>query len=189
MNLQEYQNYALRTESIISEVVVEDKHELNYVLSAFITVGEMLDCYKKAAYYHNPKKYNEQFQELTQKLVFFAEALSRHKSLEHTPAKLNIDPRTFHGIVGIASESVELVMALEKALNGHEIDPVNVQEELSDIAWYNAILNDTLNLSWEEGLERNIAKLKARYPEKYSDKNAEIRDLHVERKILEGNGE
>ena len=38
----------------------------------------------------------------------------------------------------------------------------------------------------EEGLEKNIAKLKARYPEKFDENLAINRDLETERKILEG---
>lgn len=40
---------------------------------------------------------------------------------------------------------------------------------------------------FEEGLSRNIAKLKARFPEKFTEENANNRNLEVERAILEGN--
>lgn len=39
----------------------------------------------------------------------------------------------------------------------------------------------------EEAMERNIAKLRARYPEKFDTEKAINRDLKTERKILEGN--
>ncbi len=40
--------------------------------------------------------------------------------------------------------------------------------------------------SLEETLRRNIAKLRVRYPKKYSDEEALDRDLAAERKVLEG---
>jgi NTP pyrophosphatase (non-canonical NTP hydrolase) len=185
MNLQEYQEKALRTESII-DAVVADKNELLHTLAMFNTIGEMLDCLKKKIYYRNPKKYNEQFEKLSTDLKFFTSCEERHHKELHEET-LDVDPRVFHGVIGIATEAAELVAALQKNISGHELDPVNVQEEMADISWYKAILNDALKLSWEEGLDRNIAKLKARYPEKYSDEHAEVRNLDIERKILEGN--
>jgi hypothetical protein len=44
-----------------------------------------------------------------------------------------------------------------------------------------------LNIDLEEMLQRNIDKLKARYPEKFTQENALNRNLDVERQILEGN--
>jgi NTP pyrophosphatase (non-canonical NTP hydrolase) len=185
MNLVEYQEKALRTESIVTEVVA-DKNELLHVLSIFVTAGEMLDCLKKKIYYKNPKKYNEKFQELSDSLKFFDTCADRHHGEQQEEPLIGIDPRVFHGIVGASTESAELAAALMKYITTGQLDGVNVQEEMADTSWYFAILNDSLDLSWEEGLVRNIAKLKARYPEKYSDESAEVRDLDTERKILEG---
>ena len=184
MNLTEYQEKALRTESIVPHVTA-DKNELLHTLAMFNTVGEMLDCLKKKIYYNNPKKYNEKFQELSDSLKFFDKCADNHHS-ECVETILDVNPRVFHGIIGIATEAAELVAALQKNISGHQLDPVNVQEEMNDINWYQAILNNSLGLVWEEGMERNIAKLKKRYPEKYSDEAAEVRDLAAEREILEG---
>lgn len=54
---------------------------------------------------------------------------------------------------------------------------------------YHCILSiaySSYNADIEEGLEKNIAKLKARYPEKFDENLAINRDLETERKILEG---
>lgn len=42
-------------------------------------------------------------------------------------------------------------------------------------------------ITFEEGLERNIAKLKARFPDRFTEEAALNRNLEKERKILEGN--
>ena len=52
--------------------------------------------------------------------------------------------------------------------------------------WYLALLFDELKLDPNETMNKNIAKLKARYPEKFSKEKALNRDLEKEREILEG---
>jgi len=48
---------------------------------------------------------------------------------------------------------------------------------------------DVLGVSLDEVMARNIAKLRARYPEKFTAVNAMMRDLAAERQILEGGHE
>ena len=72
-----------------------------------------------------------------------------------------------------------------RTASGHPIDLVNVAEELGDIFWYAALIAKEAGLTFEEIQAKNIAKLKARYPEKFDDVLAENRDLEKERKILE----
>lgn len=186
MELTEYQEKALRTESVV-EHVSADKNELLHTLAMFNTVGEMLDCLKKKIYYNNPKKYNEKFQELSDSLKFFDTCTDNHHNDCHEEI-LDVNPRIFHGIIGIATEAAELVAALQRNISGHEIDYVNVAEEWGDACWYgDGILHHALGIDPRVTRDRNIAKLKKRYPEKYSDMDAEVRDLAGEREILEGN--
>jgi len=168
--------------------------------------------------------------------------------------------RVMHALMGIVTESGEL---MEGILNGspEDIDEVNIQEEIGDLAWYAAILSNVLGHPHEEKdvsatpgpvdreqlrlitesiqivaadwmdiikrriyynagpdhpkasferidtsvmlkaihclaffsgsslqkiLEANIAKLSTRYPEKFTTKAAQDRDLDAERKALEG---
>jgi NTP pyrophosphatase (non-canonical NTP hydrolase) len=93
-----------------------------------------------------------------------------------------------HMVIGISTEAGELLDAYKKHFAyGKELDKVNVGEEIADILWYISNLCRLLNIDLEEMLQRNIDKLKARYPEKFTQENAINRDLNVERKILEGN--
>jgi NTP pyrophosphatase (non-canonical NTP hydrolase) len=92
-----------------------------------------------------------------------------------------------HMVIGISTEAGELLDAYKKHFAyGKELDKVNVGEEIADMMWYISNLCRMLNIDYEEMLERNINKLKARYPEKFTQENALNRDLDVERKILEG---
>ncbi len=64
---------------------------------------------------------------------------------------------------------------------------VNVGEEIADIMWYISNLCRIKGIDLEEMMQRNIDKLKARYPEKFNQDKALNRNLDVERNILEGN--
>ena len=94
--------------------------------------------------------------------------------------------RLLHGSCGIATEAGELLDAMKKHIfYGKEIDTVNIVEEIGDLMWYSAILLDELGVEFEEVMEKNINKLKARYGEKFSETCANTRNLDQERKILE----
>jgi len=94
--------------------------------------------------------------------------------------------RLLHAAIGLATEAGEVQDALKKHLfYGKPLDKVNLAEEIGDLFWYCAILADTLGVSFDEIQEKNIAKLKARYGDKFTAAAALNRDLDAERKILE----
>lgn len=91
-----------------------------------------------------------------------------------------------HMILGIFTESGELADVYKKNMAyGKELDHINIQEEISDILWYIANLCDISGYDLENIMEVNIKKLKARYPQKFTNQNANERNLDKERKILE----
>jgi len=92
-----------------------------------------------------------------------------------------------HMVMGISTEAVELLDAYKKHFAyGKELDVVNVGEEIADIMWYISNLCRIKGINLEEMLQRNIDKLKARYPDKFSQEKALNRNLDKERDILEG---
>lgn len=94
--------------------------------------------------------------------------------------------RLLHAGIGLSTEAGEFLDALKKHIfYGKELDRVNLAEELGDLFWYMAIVGDELGIKFEDVMERNITKLKARYGEKFSEEKADKRDLENERKILE----
>ncbi|MFG1499225.1 nucleoside triphosphate pyrophosphohydrolase family protein [Halobacteriovorax sp. XZX-3] len=102
--------------------------------------------------------------------------------------RLNDDgiKRLLHAGIGLSTEAGEFLDALKKHIfYGKELDRVNLAEELGDLFWYMAIVGDELGIKFEDVMERNITKLKARYGEKFSEEKADNRDLDSERKILE----
>ena len=182
MQLKEYQQSALRTESKIDNVIT-NKEALKATLDVFEAVTEILDLFKKSIYYSKPITEN-QFQGAVLELVNLASELQM-QSFTGNKSLLNFNPRVLHGVLGVATESGELVSALNKTYYEGVLDPINVQEELVDANWYTAILHDELGLDWETGLQNNIDKLKARFPEKFTSEKAINRDLKTERKELE----
>ncbi len=102
------------------------------------------------------------------------------------PATGDVTPRIEHAVMGIVTEAGELMDAVKKTkIYGKELDKVNLVEEAGDLMWYLAVLADELGVSFEEMWEKNINKLRARYPEKFSKENALDRNLEQERKTLE----
>lgn len=91
-----------------------------------------------------------------------------------------------HGSMGVMTESGELLDAVKKFIfYGKDLDVVNIEEEIGDIMWYIAIICKSLKLDLQTILEKNISKLKKRYPEKFTEDKALNRDLNAERSILE----
>lgn len=190
MELTQYVKDATRTESRIDTITVEAE-KLMFVAQLFIQAGNLLDMIKKNQFYGkpiDPTAWNARLMDINAMSSMPAAQMRSEQTDLRTSDILNIDPRIFHGIIGVATEGTELVEALMRAVTGvSNIDHVNVQEECIDACWYIAILHDAMQMSWDDGLERNIAKLKKRYPEKFTMVDAIVRDLEAERKILEGN--
>lgn len=104
------------------------------------------------------------------------------------------DPATLdllHAVIGMATEAGELLDMLKKHIwYGKPLDLVNVEEEMGDSNWYQSLGIHAMRLkqyytTWEQIQKKNIAKLKVRYGDKFTEKAAQERDLKAERKILE----
>jgi len=95
--------------------------------------------------------------------------------------------RLLHAAMGMWTETGEFMDMLKKhILYGKTIDQVNLKEELGDLEWYVALAIDELKTTFGYVFETNIAKLRARYPNKFTEKDALTRNLENERRILEG---
>jgi NTP pyrophosphatase (non-canonical NTP hydrolase) len=91
-----------------------------------------------------------------------------------------------HMALGLTTEAGEFADIFKKNLAYQKpIDWVNAKEEIGDAMWYIANFCSINGFDLEEILATNIAKLEARYPEKFTEENAVSRNLNIERKILE----
>ncbi len=117
--------------------------------------------------------------------------------------------RIDHMVKGLVTEAGELQDLVKKELNyGSTIGVDRYVDECSDVAWYYYGLLDAMydqwgvddylsvsgitptRVEWITNLdnlirERNIAKLRTRYPEKFSLENADNRDLKKEAVVFD----
>ena len=74
-----------------------------------------------------------------------------------------------NSVMGLCGESGEVIDLVKKHVShGHPLNRERLIDELGDVAWYLAECATVLDVSLEEILERNIEKLKKRYPEGFS---------------------
>jgi NTP pyrophosphatase (non-canonical NTP hydrolase) len=157
---------AVRTESPAFHPVSRDV--IQTVLLDFIEAANRMDRLKKALFYG---KDIENFR-----------STSTTNQLEPTDRVR----RLTHAVIGIGTEAGELAEALHAHIfEGKDLDAVNFKEELGDAAWYQAIALSELGFTLEDTLETVIAKLKARFPDKFTSDRAIHRDLFGERQVLE----
>jgi NTP pyrophosphatase (non-canonical NTP hydrolase) len=113
----------------------------------------------------------------------YAAVLNRFLKDPYKLLKLN------HAATGMVTEAAEAADILKKHLYyGKPLDIVHLSEEVGDLMWYlHLIFSACPELSMAKILEANNAKLRARYPEKFSEESAINRDVDAERKILDQN--
>ena len=175
MNSKEFVKNSKRTESIVPDFTEVDSNFVD-LLDLYVQLTNILDMYKKKMFYGKDINVEDQIED------FVDDATTMFDSGDGV--KCNINSRFLHGVLGLATESGELVEALRKSFNS-PLDVVNVKEEIGDIQWYEAILMDMLGTDWESIRTTVIKKLQTRYPEKFTKEDALDRDLDKEREVLE----
>jgi hypothetical protein len=194
MNFEEFKTNALRTESKPKQIMINLKALALFLKHASHTAA-LLDQVKKTMFYNKPfdlAKFTQNIadqRDLLDHLVYAAQAGSITENpgvvlegvVDHVP-----NLRITHGAIGMFTESGELLDAVLLEMETGALDLVNVAEETGDSDWYKAIIHDESGITEERVREKVIAKLKARYGDKFTDQAAQNRDLAAERKVLEG---
>ena len=152
-------------------------HELFIsILNSCIHTLSNLDQVKKALFYGREME----------SALAYAETNIRNRDIQIH--KLHGDPqagiRLLHGIIGIATEAGELLEALKRGIEDGECDPTNVFEEVGDNQWYTAAILRVLGTNFELVQRANIAKLRKRFPNKFSEHDANHRNLDAEYAVL-----
>lgn len=92
-----------------------------------------------------------------------------------------------HAVMGIVTEAGELAKTVvDVTRQAPGVDRENAIEEIGDVLWYIAIACDALGVNIEDAMRANIAKLKSRYPERFTESNALIRDSELEMAAIKG---
>lgn len=104
--------------------------------------------------------------------------INEYQKLAMTTLNPNLSERDvlINGVMGLCGESGEAIDIVKKHLaQGHELDREHLIGELGDIAWYLAETATVLGVDLEEVLQRNIDKLRARYPEGFDTEKSKNR--------------
>lgn len=146
--------------------------KLNELMSNMIRFGHELDNVKKHVFYGKdyPQNMVDGYQEGLEDTKYY--------SFDSFGADL------LHGIIGKTTESVECLEVLQTYVksDAKELDKINLEEEIGDGFWYDAMVLRLLGSSFEESANKNINKLKVRFPEKFDAERAINRNYDLERK-------
>jgi NTP pyrophosphatase (non-canonical NTP hydrolase) len=84
------------------------------------------------------------------------------------------DDKLLNGVMGLNGEAGEAIDAVKKHLfQGHALDENHLVEELGDVLWYIAEIASGIDWPLSVIAERNIGKLRRRYPKGF-DSNRSI---------------
>ena len=215
MTSNDYVNGAIRTESGRFDAQNVDADTIKTVFKLVIAAGQAADALKRALYYGKPLNEQKLHEAMSLAKNATAEYDHPLPSLDlkgysTVPA---VNPRIVHAAVGLVTESTEIVEKVLKSFEtGEDFDYANLFEELGDGQWYTALAihtamqedhssdlhahpqlppeqvkaNGFREWSFEAIWEKNLSKLKARYPNLFETDKAFNRDLSAEQKALDG---
>jgi transcriptional regulator with XRE-family HTH domain len=83
--------------------------------------------------------------------------------------KLYPEQQLDHALHGLAGEVGEIHSLFQKEYQGHPLDPVHLKKETGDALWMITEICTAMGWTLEDVAQTNIAKLKARYPEGFSE--------------------
>lgn len=85
------------------------------------------------------------------------------------------------GVMGLCGESGECIDLVKKFLfQGHELDRDKLAEELGDVAWYLAATAHAIGYSLEDVFQKNIDKLRRRYPDGFTEEKSIHREEYAD---------
>lgn len=201
MDFKTFQEGALRTESPGTPYDTQMQNaalvgQVLGLLGRIRFVGEDANLYKRHLYYGKPLpmpatgpgSYPEYIEQATLNPTF---------------------KRLLHAVLGKASELAEVVEILEWTIqqNGGNLratpdfgegqqvtaetlryTALHMGEEFGDDQWYGAILADAAGFDPDAAVGRVLDKLKARYPDKFTEEAAGTRNLDAEARTLAAQG-
>ena len=185
MSYPEYEQDVLRTLSLQFNLQTEPggphptASDLSSALEEAIETGHRVDKLKRSIFYGS--RFESSTDERHELPIYVGDDAgdSAHPS-----------PDMLHSAMGVFTEAAEFLEAIVLSMfKGEPFDQTNAVEELGDLEWYMAVMRQRLNVSQEKVQRINIAKLRARYPDKFDKSDALDRNLDHERSILESNSD
>jgi hypothetical protein len=174
------------------------QHLLHMGLGVIGEWGELVDAIKKSAIYGKPLdtvNLTEEVGDVTWYMAGYCKELLVHPAVLQTSLDVGIK----QGIqakeqMTTIFDSASLLMAMAAAASSHAMRLVEVTQpgdpkatqSLSALATVLGIICGALDVDPADAMDRNIAKLKQRYGDKFSVHAALNRNLDAERAVLEG---
>lgn len=190
VNLHNYPEYALQTERVPEQPVVLSD-ELAGLLMNLLTVADdwalVTDGLKRHIFYGKGPSLQIIHDNLEAGAAWQEQPFLGAMAGGGSPLLYPIEYRMLHGALGKLTEALELLQMLRAYFEGKSpsFDLFHIGEELGDDDWYTALIQNTTGLDRQSWQIANIAKLCARYPNKFNSTDAFERDLPRERALLE----
>lgn len=127
------------------------------------------------AYNEAAKKYFKEYAVLNE--VEFMNMYEYQKKASRTvPSEKWFNTKIANFSMGLVGEAGEVIDHLKKVIyHNHELDREEIEKELGDVLWYLTALATTMNMDLNEIAKKNIDKLKARYPNGFSEEDSKNR--------------
>lgn len=91
------------------------------------------------------------------------------RTANSNPLASTAENRLINAALGLCGEAGEIADSIKKfQFHGHDLDRDELVKELGDILWYVALAATALDVPLDEVMQRNIDKLRRRYPEGFS---------------------
>jgi len=102
------------------------------------------------------------------------------------PARAVIFKDHLHAVSGICGESGEVADLVKKSfIYNIPLDCGKLVEELGDLLHYIQMELNVIDVSMEDCIEANMAKVRIRYPDGYCDVKAEVRNKKAEQGVFD----
>ncbi len=93
-----------------------------------------------------------------------------------------------HAFEGMVDEVGEIASAIKKHRRyGKQLDRQNMIEECGDLMWFVSLMASGLGTTLDDIATANINKLRARFPDGFTEHDANFRDLNAEAVAMVGN--
>ena len=148
-------------------------------------MGAKSDAIKRSLFYHDTN--DNLNKRLTASAQMHEKMVERLMSLEGAEIEMTArDYQILHAIAGLASEAGEMLEEMINAkLDKRDYNYENLEEEGGDAYWYMALYTRAINTTIGKLWAKNIKKLKARFPNKFTTDSALNRDLENEKVAME----
>lgn len=144
-------------------------YELEFLsdLFQFLVAASKLDNHKSRQFYGKTKPVRD--------FELFKGALMPAGTQSFRMQRSGFNPQVVHAVLGLATESSELVEDLIKLMSGTAATDdlrSNMSRESGDIDWYQELFASAIGVPVEQSREENIARLAKRFPDKFSEAHA-----------------